>query len=279
MLSEDMLVRKKNSVGIIMRLSGIITIILVLIGLLNIVFEENNTKNHEKMDVYRQTGSNQEIINKEVLSTPKSVDERIFKAAWAGDDKRIEKLVREGVAVNQQNKDGETPLHVAVSNGKKTPKVVVALLKAGANINAQDGLGSTPLLYSMHRDGSIEYAKILLDNGADVKLARNDGTTALHWAVEALYFDIIESLLSKGADPNALDDESESPLMWAVRLNRNVKFVKILIESGANIHLANNKKKTALVIAEENLKNAGNENVVNNIREIIKELKKSGATS
>jgi ankyrin repeat protein len=56
--------------------------------------------------------------------------------------------------------------------------VVKAVLGKGADVNAKDHDGSTPLIYAAEL-GHLDLLKVLLANGADVNARRNDGSTAL----------------------------------------------------------------------------------------------------
>lgn len=64
------------------------------------------------------------------------------------------------------------------------PVVVSALLELGADVNAVDNNGFTPLHHSVKanhhpRDKVVKMVKLLLENGADVNARDNDGKTAL----------------------------------------------------------------------------------------------------
>ena len=261
---------------VVITVCGAVIVILLSIALLNIIFAENNVKHYENADSYQQHEVKPEIAKKEILSTPKPTDKRIFDAE-RGDDKLIEKLIREGVDVNQKDKDGITPLHSAVANERRTTRPIIALLKAGADINAQDSLGSTPLLYSLYSFGNSDYSRLLIEYKADVNIARNNGTTPLHEAAGQTNTDILKLLLEKGADPNAVNDRGETPFMLAVRNAQDVDAVRLFIEKGANVHLVNKEGKSAAAQAEEALRKTKSEIGRKKLLEIIQELKKAGA--
>jgi ankyrin repeat protein len=74
-----------------------------------------------------------------------------------------------------------TPLLVATLSG--SPETVRTLLDAGAQVNARDVRGMTPLMTAIasdHADPSI--VRMLLDHGADPALKSNARETALDWA-------------------------------------------------------------------------------------------------
>lgn len=75
------------------------------------------------------------------------------------------------------------PLHLGVSNFE----LVKALIKAGADVNAKDRRGMTPLHYiagggfddEIGKNTALEVAKLLIDSGADVNAKNEDELTPL----------------------------------------------------------------------------------------------------
>ena len=104
------------------------------------------------------------------------------------------------------------------------PEVVRLLLAKGApaNVRAKDRYNNTVLMEAAS-GGSVENVKLLLDAGADLKALNEDGQTALMKAVRldhryapAQRLPIIELLLSKGADINQKDKSGQTPLLFSV---------------------------------------------------------------
>lgn len=74
-----------------------------------------------------------------------------------------------GRAVSSRNASAETPLHLAVRAADRG--VALALLDAGAEVDARDGGGLTPLC-TAKAHGQDEMAELLIKRGADAEYAR-----------------------------------------------------------------------------------------------------------
>lgn len=88
-------------------------------------------------------------------------------------------LLKHGANVNAQDDNGETPLHHVIT--KSNLKVVNLLISYNANVDVVDNFGQTPF-FNAARSGKLEIAQLLVDRGADVNRADNDGRTPLHFA-------------------------------------------------------------------------------------------------
>jgi uncharacterized protein len=165
------------------------------------------------------------------------------------------------------NKGGLTALLYAVREGNVD--ATNALLKAGADINeVSTGDHSSPLLIATI-NGQFDVAKMLLDRGANPKLASDAGATPLYatinmqWIPKAsypqpaartkqgiTYLALMEELLTKGADPNVrltkhlwymsyifdllgVNTAGATPF-WRAAYGLDVPAMKLLIAHGAD---------------------------------------------
>ena len=64
-----------------------------------------------------------------------------------------------------------------------------------------------------------------------------------------MFKDLVQVLVDKGADVNALDDKKETPIFKAVR-NNNQEVVEKLIDAEADLNIRNDKNQTVLDLAE-----------------------------
>ena len=137
-------------------------------------------------------------------------------------------LIKNGADVNAQSsfnayfgKDlvfvGPTPLATAIKRDDQ--KLVFLLKEKGANV------GKDYLLYAK----SFEIAKLLIDNGADVKAKNKSGYTPMHFAKKP---EIVKLLIKNGADVNAGKGTVGVPLYNTY----DVKIAKLLIDNGADVN-------------------------------------------
>jgi ankyrin repeat protein len=106
-------------------------------------------------------------------------------------------------------------IHEAAKEGNI--EAVKQHLAAGANVNAKDTNGWTPL-HLAALNGQKETTEILIAEGADVNAG--DKITPLHYAAQYGEKEIVELLISKGADVNAENYEGKTPLDRAIEYNQ-----------------------------------------------------------
>ena len=120
---------------------------------------------------------------------------------------------------------GSFPLSTAAKNGNK--ELAKALLAAGADPNARNPYGKTALMGCAMGSG---VCGVLLSHGADPLLVDEDGSTALHWAVERGCAEAIR-LLAKGPAMEMLDRGGRTAAQRAASA-RLSESAKACLESG-----------------------------------------------
>jgi hypothetical protein len=99
-------------------------------------------------------------------------------------------------------------------------------------------------------------AILLVAHGADCHAKNRRGAQPLHYTADANHSnptaqaETIESLLSVGADPNALDKSGVTPLHRAVR-KRSLPAVRALLDGSANPRMPNKSGSTPLHLAAQ----------------------------
>jgi ankyrin repeat protein len=100
------------------------------------------------------------------------------------------------------------------------------------------------LIEAGHRDAALKR----IAAGADVNAAQGDGTTPLHWAVYKIDADLARALLERGAKPDVINNYGSSPLAEAVKV-ANARLVEMLLDGGSNVEVPNQEGQTALMLA------------------------------
>jgi len=126
-------------------------------------------------------------------------------------------------ALNELQFEGATPLALAAEVNNLD--AIKALVAAGADPNIPTTMGSTPLLLAAgaatdvqraraveERDLAVGTAKYLVEHGADVNAVGEFGWTPLHAASYQGLTDVIEFLVSKGANLETKDKLGQTPL-------------------------------------------------------------------
>lgn len=86
---------------------------------------------------------------------------------------------------------------------KSDDTIILRLIEAGADINAQDNYDNTALIWASGT-GQLDVVKHLLQNGARCDIQNYNGDTALAWAAANGRAAIVKLLLSKGANLNLI---------------------------------------------------------------------------
>src|SRR5882672_936858 len=195
-------------------------------------------------------------------------DLQLIESARQGDATKVRSILRD--AKNLRGDSKVAALKFAAAGGHT--ETVRALLDAGVNVDARNQ-GDPPALASATLNGHIETMKLLIDAGADPRSIDKEGSPIIHGAV--LYtpliikrdlatnlkderklqeevtertFNVVQLLLSAGADVNAKADNGWTPLMAGVAIC-DPKVLSLLIDAGADVNARAHDGMTALMIA------------------------------
>ena len=184
-------------------------------------------------------------------------EEALQAAAFYGHVQIVRLLLEHGANPNHHlPTDGSTPLHAACMQftgpaGDRYTAIRKMLLEHGADVNAPNAHGSTPLFYAVGRPTPI--LRFLLDNGADIGARDHLGATCIHRAVVWCGgdTDAVQFLIANGADLSSKDSGGRTTLHY---LAANEHFIdkamlEFLLARGFDINIPDAEGATPLHVA------------------------------
>ena len=166
----------------------------------------------------------------------------LYRALTRGKFQTLQHLLDLGIAPDERDARGRTLLtRVCTQNYPSLHPmpayhVAQALVDSGAEVNAADPYGHTPLMNAAG-SGALDIATLLVSSGARVDAATEDGHTALMIAAGKGHREIAALLLDAGADPNARTRRKMNntyPLDGAVQ-SGDPQLLKMLLDAGSVI--------------------------------------------
>jgi len=132
----------------------------------------------------------------------KILNEQLIMASDYGDVKRIKEFIDSGADVNARDKRGSTPLHYAVYYGNFEPTKY--LIEHKADVNARDYEGTTVLSIACRNNNNTPIVEYLLEHGAatDIEIKNSEGRTPLDTAINYGSVNSVIALIEHGAKIN-----------------------------------------------------------------------------
>ncbi|ORX86697.1 ankyrin [Anaeromyces robustus] len=196
----------------------------------------------EFMDLFIEKGANKDLVNK-------NNDTALHIACKNNLNEVIPKLITEK-NINMKNKDGYTPLMIAIN--ERNYECIKTLLsnKYNLDINIVDKKGNTPLMMTIMKDEDIsEFIDLFIEKGTNKDLINKNQSSALHIACKYNNYKIISKLITE-KNINMKNKDGYTPLMIAIN-NKNYECIKSLLSSKHNldINIVNNDGNSPLMMA------------------------------
>jgi len=180
----------------------------ICISLLLFIFLSVGCSNDKKKK-NETTPKESQKISSELKYNP----DQLFQSALNGDSGEVQKLLENGVNVNNRDQEGRTALMYAAFNGHD--KIIETLLKYETDLNLRDNNGRTALMFAAS-GSSPNSVKLLLENGAKPNIQdKVEHFTALMFAAAEGQLENVKLLLQYGAQTNIKDIDGDDALTFA----------------------------------------------------------------
>jgi uncharacterized protein len=205
----------------------------------------------------------------QINSTNKFRESALIFAVANNHQKSVKFLIREGANINLPDAENRYPLYF--SNTKEMTKILIKrnaidlknidkkyindktqlfiaaenndiqkaklLIQNGANVNISNESGTTPLIQVSDYKNQ-DFATMLLENGANVNIQNTSGCTALWYAAQKGLITTVHNLLDYGADPNIPNNSGNTPI--GISASQGLyKTTELLLNYSANPNIYN----------------------------------------
>ncbi len=177
----------------------------------------------------------------------------LHAAAAKGDAAAIEKLVKDGAALEARDSGGRTPLHVAVH--LKKADAARALLRLGADANALDAQAYDIVTIASVAD-DVAMLKLSIDGGCRAtNITSPYHGTALIAAAHLGHDEVVRMLIAAKAPLDHINNLHWTALIESIVLGnggeRHTATLKALVEAGADVNIADRSGATPLSLAKD----------------------------
>ena len=164
-----------------------------------------------------------------------------------GSEEKLQELIKYGADVNAVNKSGKTPLLLSCFYGQQDS--VKLLLGAGADPTISDEQGFSCVHAAVDGRCNKNTLQTLIDHGAHADAKQKDGTTALLAACRTGQSESVMFLVKAGSDVNIVKPDGNTCLYLAVDGHCSNETLLKIIEQGVNVNTLNTNGQTALLLA------------------------------
>eukprot|EP00117_Sycon_ciliatum_P033350 scpid57104/ scgid4403/ Tankyrase-1; Poly [ADP-ribose] polymerase 5A; TNKS-1; TRF1-interacting ankyrin-related ADP-ribose polymerase; Tankyrase I len=183
----------------------------------------------------------------ELLLCPNK-DKLFAHAAWQGDAKVVKEMLRRTPGDDIVNSEGRPALLLLAESPRVFAKLEKALLsnyrpaavvqqlashRSDMSVCDEDGRSALHLAVESNNDYALSIAVALVDSGFDTDTRDKLSRTPLHTAASCGHTGMMEMLLHRGANVNAVDEQGSSALHHSA-LGGHTEACSLLLEQGAN---------------------------------------------
>ena len=179
----------------------------------------------------------------------------MFALCAGGDTAAAEALLAAGADVNVRSKERWTPLMLALRSDRPAAFVARLLTQYHALASAESEDGTTAMMIACQYASDPAVVEALYAADADAVQPRRGGDCPIHFAARNATDGapgIVTFLLGNRADVDQANDAGWTPLMMAARFSTRTDVIDALVSAGADVNARNRDGLTALMLAAAN---------------------------
>jgi len=165
----------------------------------------------------------------------------LFDCARKGKLEIAKLLISKFAQVNIENRQGELPIHLAA--GKGHIDFIRLLIESGAFLNKKTTEDRLPVHYAVLGGHKDVIPFLIRESKQSWFIKDNHNNTLLHYAAKTSNVSIMDMLINQNLDPNALNDQFETPLFNAVRFG-SIETIRLLLSNDAYLDIKNRRYET-----------------------------------
>lgn len=189
--------------------------------------------------------TNEDILNSDQLEYFVNSDwgngeSLLHVAVWQDDIKLVEQCVQLKADVNKVNILGRSALFLC-----KSLEIAKFLVNNGADVNILDIWGNTAVVFRYRRANNDVIKYLAEITNLDLVDGQNISSTLLHMMIQNQEIDksLFEIVIPRTKNINRVDDYSDSYLMMAARKSKYLDVIMMLVESGIDLYMRNRDGK------------------------------------
>lgn len=184
----------------------------------------------------------------------KLLNEKFIKAVMLGDEEKVIELLDLGADINATNVNGDNAIFIAADRRKLNVFNILMEYESPSgeriNLDNQNYLGETALMFLIKGEGYERYIKELLKGGANPNIVNHNKLSPLIRASGDSKLEIVESLLATpGIDVNYVIPDTLTTAFLMATAHGDFDITEALFKAGADVNALDKHGKNALINA------------------------------
>ena len=181
----------------------------------------------------------------------KQANDNLMSAIIRGEIELAIEAIEAGASIHITSTKGNNLLYVAgIKNQEEMFDWLIAIEdKDGKKIdlNSRNNMGETALMEFIREDGFYEYAKKILEAGANPSIAKNDGMSPLIQACADKKFNEVQLLIDHKVDLNYVIHDTRTTAFLMASSQGSMAICEALKEAGADVNAIDSQGRNALI--------------------------------